>query len=107
MGKMKISIFYTIKRTGGLFFFFGPSIWILNFAEHSHETSSDSELVKHLKGIIKVVQLVLFVFFCYFSYAARMFVEMSLKWVFVFTFITWKLYYHTHKSEMKNDLSSL
>lgn len=59
------------------FILFGPSIGILNFAEHSHEPSSDPELVKHLKSIIKVVRLVLFLFFSYFIYAARMFVEMS------------------------------
>jgi len=31
---------------------------IVNAAEHSHEPSSDSELVKHLKSIIKVPRFV-------------------------------------------------
>jgi len=30
----------------------------VNAAEHSHEPSSDSELVKHLKSIIKVPRFV-------------------------------------------------
>lgn len=39
---------------------------ISHFVEHSHEPSSDSELVKHLKSIIKVSAFLLF--FTYYLY---------------------------------------
>lgn len=51
-------------------------IILFYFAEHSHEASSDSELVKHLKGIIKVYDTP-FSFFCFYV-VDILFVEISL-----------------------------